>query len=55
MDVKRRTALVVVTLAIALGAGHLVQNGRTTAGAAEPAGDAPGQPSGIVVLSASTP
>lgn len=54
MDVRRRVALGIATLGIALGAGHLVQDGRNQTSAQDPASaDSPERPAGIVVLSAS--
>ncbi len=56
MDVKRRVALGVATLGIALGAGHLVQDGRTFSRAEDPATtESSANPSDIVVLSATGP
>jgi hypothetical protein len=54
MDVRRRLALGIATLGIAIGAGHLVQDGRSQTSAQDPESSAaPDRPSGIVVLSAS--
>jgi hypothetical protein len=56
MDVRRRLALGIATLGIALGAGHLVQNGRTQTKVEKPAvNESSERPSGIVVLSARNP
>jgi hypothetical protein len=56
MDVKRKVALGVATLGIALGAGHLVQDGRTFSSAEDPAASEQSEaPSDIVVLSATSP
>lgn len=56
MDVKRKVAFGIATLGIALGAGHLVQDGRTVTRAEDPASaESPDVPSDIVVLSATLP
>ncbi len=55
MDKKRKITLGVATLAVALGAGHLVQSGKSGKAESQVAEAAEAQPTGIIPLAATAP